>query len=224
MSEQRLRVNTDCDYVGHVRRLLRLEFLLGRQVNYNLLDPAALIPITDDVGLQTAARLVRDFLGLRSLIIVVGRAKQNEGVAGHIELRCSPEEVFIEISPEVSSRPDDAIATIAHEITHQYLELNGFPATDGPEYEVFTDTAAIFLGLGKLILNGSNRVGYLGQRNAALVYLLCCAMREIPEERYILGLNEDVAVTLQQVKRTYAAILDERFFSNQIEGNLVERA
>lgn len=135
-----------------------------------------------------------------------------------------PEEVFIEISSDVIARSSDTLATIAHELTHQYLESNGFPATDGPEYELFTGTAAIFLGMGKLILNGSTAVGYLGFRNAALVYLLCCAMRRIPEDTYTLGLSKEIATVLSEVRKINSGILSERFFSNQIEAKLITKA
>ena len=67
------------------------------------------------------------------------------------------------------------------------------------ENEVLTDIATVFLGLGKLMLNGCEikttteqlRSGYLDQKQLAFVYRVVCAMRRISSEEMMSGLSQE---------------------------------
>jgi len=79
---------------------------------------------------------------------------------------------------------------LAHEITHTFLIPKGIILEDVNENEMFTDLATVFLGLGKLFLNGlitkmdqySNieyRLGYLPIDLVAYCYKKVIAYRSI---------------------------------------------
>jgi hypothetical protein len=79
--------------------------------------------------------------------------------------------------------------------------------SDTREYELLTDTAAIFLGMGKLILAGSGGVGYPSKPDAAFAYLLVSEMRGIPEHVYKFGLDLEDVKLLAEVRQQHASYL-----------------
>lgn len=191
---------------AHVQRLLRLESLFGATTRYELLDPFG-VDGSDIVSIQHAAHRIRDFVGLRHITFIVAVTAQSESVAGQIELQQhGATEVYIEVAHETAASGARLLATLAHEIAHQVLQSGGVPPMDDREYEVFTDTAAVFFGLGKLMLNGrettdlgpilANRpvtttsytTGYLSLSELALVYHFVCTMRQIPKGSSKAGL------------------------------------
>lgn len=90
-------------------------------------------------------------------------------------------------------------AILAHELTHYYLFNKGIYLSNEIENERFTDLATVFLGLGKLTLNGYDpitwkiirpkgeitytyRVGYLVPDEMAIILYSLCKFRNIPPE------------------------------------------
>lgn len=88
-------------------------------------------------------------------------------------------------------------AILAHELTHHFLANKRLGYPDEAENERFTDFATVFLGLGKLTLNGyepiqwslqrgdkivtyTYQVGYLSTREIAEVMCRVCDFRSIP--------------------------------------------
>jgi hypothetical protein len=137
------------------------------------------------------------------------------------------------------------LATLAHEITHKYLHRNGINCGLGPvfeyENEILTDIAAIYIGLGKLYLNGcqcsnttkvsnSNitttttekmQVGYLNQSQLAFVYRLICAMRNLPSAKIKSGLKADSLQMVRNCEKTHSEYIAEKFQSSQFLEELV---
>jgi len=74
-------------------------------------------------------------------------------------------------------------AIIAHEITHYILFEKRLYYKDENENEKFTDLAACFFGLGKLLLNGylktKNNLGYLSCEKLADINIEICKLRNI---------------------------------------------
>ena len=94
-------------------------------------------------------------------------------------------------------------AILAHELTHYFLFNKGINISDEIENERFTDLATVYLGLGKLTLNGYDpitwkisrpkgeitytyRVGYLSTDEIAIINYIICKFRNI---------NPDIAET-----------------------------
>lgn len=98
-------------------------------------------------------------------------------------------------------------AILAHELTHHFLFANRVVRRDVNENERLTDFAAVFLGLGKLLLNGylpelrfthkqeeltpyHYQLGYLTHEEVALVLLKVCQLRGIPIDSVRENLSE----------------------------------
>jgi hypothetical protein len=92
---------------------------------------------------------------------------------------------------------------LAHEVTHSFLYSGGVSLEDPKENELLTDLTAVFVGLGKLMLNGySDERGGLGYLSADLIaYSLrkCCSLCAI-----------DMATTTQNLTNE-ARVLVKRF-------------
>jgi hypothetical protein len=95
---------------------------------------------------------------------------------------------------------------------------------------VLTDVAAVYLGLGKIMLNGCHdevvrytqrdgvsttlshkiKVGYVTREELAFVYELCGAMRNLNVKSSSSGLNSDAQEACAAVRRQYERFLDRR--------------
>lgn len=141
----------------YTKKLLMLENRVGARTKYKILEPF-LLGAENIVMVQNAVRRIAEFVGLQNLSFIVSVARQDDKAGGHVELEHGQSEVFIEISENVAKSSTAVLATLAHEITHKYLQEQAISVGPGPKHkyenEVFTDIATVFLGLGKLMLNG----------------------------------------------------------------------
>lgn len=198
----------------YIKKLIMLEKQIGAKTKYQMLEPWSL-NTGDVIEIQDAAKKIAEFIGLQGLTFIVATVRQKEKVGGHVELQYGQMEVFIEISDNIARFCIAVLATLAHEITHKYLQINGISVGTGPiheyENEVLTDIAAVFLGLGKLLLNGCEventrqvaridgtynvteqlKSGYLDREQLAFVYRLVCAMRGISNQDVVSGLSAE---------------------------------
>jgi hypothetical protein len=210
------------EFAIHVRRLLRLEQLLGMSTKYQMLDPFS-FSAADRADTQRAASRIRDFLGLQNVTFDVRPAPQDDNVAGRIDLKEESRMIFIEVAPDTAVSERRLLATIAHEITHYFLNTHGLPPQSSHEYEVFTDTAAVFLGLGKLLLNGCDvsdtsfgrdgrrtdltyHTGYLAVEELALVYHVVCTMRGIQNREADRALSPRALAVVHEIRSVYDAL------------------
>ncbi|MGD2094112.1 MAG: hypothetical protein PVH77_03795 [Phycisphaerales bacterium] len=199
----------------YIDKITFLEKQLGAYVGYKPMEPFWVSGkgFMDSLRLQGAAKEIADFLGLSQYTFLITATKQKLDTAGNIELKYSGNDVFVEISEDVQGFEDAVIATLAHELTHKYMQVNGISLGTNTvqkyENEVLTDITTIFLGLGKFLLNGCNnertyteyrgadkyevtktmKVGYLTQRQMAFVYRLVCSMRGISKEDMLSNLD-----------------------------------
>lgn len=188
-----------------IQKLIQLEKVVGSKTSYKLLDPF-ILNTKDRISIQNAARKIAEFIGLSNFTFLVSVTKQEENVAGKIELEWREREVFIDISDKIVNFPEAVLSTLSHELAHKYLQVNQIKETIEFENEILTDVTTIFLGLGKLMLNGCEysihtferdnnvvqekfQLGYLKPNQIAFVYLLVCAMRKIPSNEYERGLS-----------------------------------
>lgn len=225
---------------NYVQKIILLEKRVGTKIGYQMIEP---FPLNSKniIAIQAAAKKIAEFIGLKGLTFIIATAKQKEKTVGHIELKYGEKEVFIEISDGILEFNDAVLATLAHEITHKYLHVNGISCGIGPvfeyENEILTDITTVFLGLGKLVLNGCEckhvrqeqitngvntitqtlKSGYLDRSQMAFVYRLICAMRKIPSRDYERGLSNDSIISLKECEGIYGGYFNSRFNKSDTE-------
>ncbi|MBL7152872.1 MAG: hypothetical protein ISS79_04095 [Phycisphaerae bacterium] len=231
----------------YVNKIAFLEEHIGGNVGYKPLEPFW-VPGTrfrDPHKIQGAAKKIAESVGLSSLTFLVTVAKQKKNVAGHIELSFSGNEVFIEVSDDIVDFEDAAMATLSHEIAHKYMQLHGIVSASGAtldyEEEILTDITAVFLGLGKFMLNGceverthqerkfdgvhsiteSRKCGYLSMRQLAFVYRLVCTMRGVSKKDMVSNLTRKACDAIWSCECYYDDYFDALFRVEDFRGQLI---
>ena len=181
-----------------------------RKPTHQFYEPSPSFSSDDSVSVNKEAIRMLDFVGLSNYTAVITyvKTKQNEG--GNIELD-NGKDVFIEINSELLVDKDKVLAVMAHEICHKVLFVNGLyyrPPIPQIENEKLTDLATIYVGFGKLTLNGCykefttefkepnkiittkhvERTGYLSLESFAIAYNAVCIRYGITSETN--GLNK----------------------------------
>ncbi len=229
----------------YIKKLIMLERQVGAKTTYQIMEPFSLNS-KDILAIQEAAKKIAEFVGLYGLTFIVAKAKQKEKVGGHIELQYGQKEVFVEISDDTAKFDVAVLATLAHEITHKYLQINGISSGTGfirkYENEVLTDITAVFLGLGKLMLNGCEvkntrqemrvdgtynvtkqlKSGYLDREQLAFIYRMVCAMRGISNQDMISGLSRESSSAIRACDYYNRHYFDQQFRTDQFKYKLVE--
>jgi hypothetical protein len=225
----------------YLDKIFLLEERVGAKVGYQSFHPFSLsLALRDPLALNKAAREIADFVGIKDLVVIAPTVHR-EDRAGHIDLGSTRDALFIEIADDLLNFPLCVLATLAHELSHRYLQVHGISCGSGPEFhyhnEILTDVTAVFLGLGKLMLNGCTEektrqeekngqvqtvtqvktVGYLEPEQFTFVYLLVCAMRSIPPEEYESGLLPGVIGRVRECRAKYA----NDFFSEHFHGDTI---
>jgi hypothetical protein len=211
-------------------KLTLLEQTTGQSVSYRLFQPFRK-PIVEHVAIQKAAREVAEFIGLGDFTFVIGVAMQKENVGGHICLDRQGKDVFIEVASDAGSFPEAVAATLSHEICHKWLQVHGLECGIESENEILTDTTAVFLGFGKLMLYGckcvnyrqekspegirqiteTRNTGYLDRDQLAFVYRTVCEMRRISKADYLDGLNVEAARAVLDCDISFGHVYNPRF-------------
>lgn len=230
----------------YIRKIKLLETKLGERTRYEAFEPCSFNP-DDIIDIQNIAKEISEFAGISGLTFIVSIVSQENGVAGQIDLKSSGKEVFIEISRKVTKFADAILSALAHEITHKHLHIHGISCSESLlhkyENEVLTDIASVYLGFGKLMLNGCEckmiryepiqggtrtvtetlKAGYLSRAQFALVYRLICAMRRIPKKEYETHLNLNAKKALNQCNTEFNYYFSERFHKPDIRSELVKQ-
>jgi len=226
----------------HISNLILLEERIGSKIDYRIRETPFLVDQADIISLQSVAKKIAESIGLHGLTFVVAVAKQKEKVAGHIELRANEREVFVEVSEDVLKYKDSILATLAHEITHKYLQINGISLPDEKLNEILTDTASVYLGFGRIMLNGCENyttrhekswnsertitetltTGYLKRDELAFVYKLVCSMRNIPPKEYEGQLSREARQALDDSVRQYSEYFNTTLNSKNALAELIK--
>ena len=224
----------------YIRKLRMLEERIGATTQYRILKPFPCNP-RDPIDLQKAAKRIGSFVGIEDLTFNVAVARQKENVGGHIELEDGQEFVFIEISPRAGRSPQATLAVLAHEICHKLLQRQGislgYGLLEDYENEILTDITSVFVGLGKLMLNGAEtqsatwkergqameglRTGYLNRRQLAFVYRLVCAMRSVGKREMRSGLALRARSEVRHWARFKSQFFDPAFRERENRRNQV---
>jgi hypothetical protein len=226
-----------------IDKITYLEKKLGHGVHYNILDPFP-VHTKDIIGIQNVGKIIANFIGLSDIvfIITIDNLKENQG--GNIELNRWEKDVFVSISKNVIQYDDAILSTIGHELTHKYLHMNSISLPNSYENEILTDIAAVYLGLGKIMLNGCKceksetkcdfsgtsthtqtfTTGYLSHIQLAFVYRIISEMRKIPQEEQIKLLNSKSRELFYEldnraIRSCYDSALHEDSFKQIIADN-----
>lgn len=214
----------------YIQKLRMLEERIGATTQYRILRSFRCNP-KNAIDLQKAAKRIAAFVGLEDLTFIPALARQREDIGGHIELENGQQEAFIEVSPRAGRSPQATLAVLAHEISHKLLQRKGISLGRGLlenyENEILTDIASVFIGLGKLTLNGAQtqsmtwnegrpailgtRTGYLNARQLAFVYRLVCAMRAVGKREMMTGLTLQARSEVRHWARLKSQFFDPAF-------------
>ena len=198
-----------------IEKITILEKSLGSFARFDFYNPIDFNP-SDIISIQKLGKSMAEFVGLSNLTFIISIVPQEKNVGGHIDLSDTGNDVFIEISNNVAEYKDAVLATLAHEISHKILSLNGIRISVGSpqpfyerENEVLTDITAVFSGFGKQMINGcecsisyeeptidgkrkitkSIRTGYISREQFSFIYLMICKMRKIDSKIYLESIN-----------------------------------
>jgi len=211
-------------------KLVLLEQKTGAKVHYRVMPPL-MAPFHDHLAIQTVAKQIAAFIGLTDLTFIIATVKQKKEVGGHIDLSTGGGDVFVEVDSDMIKFPDAVAATLCHEACHKWLQVNGISSPIESDNEILTDITSVFLGFGKVMLNGCRTTnvrhesipngtrtttetmtaGYLDRDQLAFVYCLVCAMRSIPSSAFMQGLNAEAVLAVQRCDSSYGHHYDRRF-------------
>lgn len=214
-----------------IDKLILLEEL-GREVAQEFLDPKSLNfkNTSDNHAIDSIANKIADFLGLPNKIHV-NIDDLSTGIAGSIR-PTSDYNVTINLSKRSLKMRDAVLGILAHELTHQYLFSRGIDLSHKSilDNELLTDIAAIYLGLGNLILNGHRNekkeynnkqeithkmeIGYVKTHYLGFVYKIICNMRNIPETVYNKQLSSQSKIYIAQAMNhnDFSPYLKQNFY------------
>jgi hypothetical protein len=174
-----------------------------------VLEPFSVNP-KDALDVNRAVKRLAEHAGLRSglqFIVGIGRLEPDKG--GVIELQMDQQEVYIDVASSAGAFGPSLLAVLAHEISHKVLFDHRIrqEGDDLLRFEILTDVTAIYLGFGKLLLNGYEyrttrhdlttsaienqhvRFGYVTIDEVAFVHAMASRMREVPPSGLLDGLS-----------------------------------
>jgi hypothetical protein len=210
-----------------------LEIAVGNKSAYPILEPFPCQVFRngqlDLIAIQQAGKKIAHHSGLADLMFIVGVTAQEPNTAGHIELKYGSREVFIEISQDICRYKDAVLATLSHEIAHKFLHTHQLKNGNTQlEQEFLTDVTAVYLGMGKIMLNGCEctssswvssggrtkstthtlRTGYISRPCFAFVYRVICEMRQVSKREMLQGLSPEALEAIESCERDYRDWLD----------------
>ena len=110
-------------------------------------------PITASELNQEAKRMM-DYVGLTSYVPKCNFCILEKGKGGNTKCCNSNLEVEINISSKYQNNIEATLAVLAHEICHKYLYVHGLFNPIEVINEIFTDLCTMYVGFGKIIING----------------------------------------------------------------------
>lgn len=231
--------------------LTSLENSAGVRAHYRIIDPPPLTN-TDENNLHTAARVLSDWIGLRNASFEINIIKSPE-LPRLIRLEPDSEEFSMELDTDTLATPSTALAAMTRQIARAYLinaNISGSSSDPRRIVSILADVAAVFLGMGKLILNapaaGDQPSPYqpdeapedrpLTMEYLAFTHRAVCAMRGLDWNQNIGGLNQQAITALrrwdayrdtvfsQSLRNVLTATASHRPLLDAVEDNLLALA
>jgi hypothetical protein len=220
--------NVDIETI--VNDLILLE-LKGRGNRVDSLFEPFSFDFRDIIDIQRATKRIANHAGLLGYTFIVTVENLPDGQGGEIELKPGQTLVPISVSRDIAENHSALLATLAHEVSHQYLLVNDISLGEGSRYirqnEILTDVTSVFLGFGKLMMNGCHHVekwesrsgnttythtsmtttGYLKPEEFAFAYLTVCAIRGISLETCLPNLSDTAQKTLALCRKDFSTYL-----------------
>lgn len=216
----------------YIDKIILLENFSNRKRKYEIINPIDFKGYFDIVEIHKISKLLSNHIGYDDLIFTIVFKEFDSDTAGNVTLDYK-EDVLIHISKSLWGFPDSILATLSHEISHKYIQLNRLTFSLTYENEVFTDLTSVYLGFGKLMLNGveviqknsfgntqrtiTKKVGYLTREQLAFIYL---AVNYLLGERrlsFYSNLKADVVETVKKVELEYNEIfMNIKYYQNKI--------
>ena len=175
------------------------------------IDTLELASGSDLLRVNAITKELAAYAGLDKYCLVVCEAKQPVGKCAGIQTDLNSKESFIELDSDIMWSPKAVVATLCHEISHAWLDDKSIALTKTSENEILTDITAIYLGFGKLLLNGnwvkmktetierSLSLGYLNKQDLCFVYVAISVMRGISVADICEGLNQNVRKLVRNI-------------------------
>ena len=112
------------------------------------------------IGTQQLAKRIAEHYRLPATTVIVTYSTSLRP-PGRVELS-QANEFFVELRNEFREDPKSVTAILAHEIAHIFLHRCGVRFPDEFENEVLTDTTAVYLGFGPVIMNAATETRHFG--------------------------------------------------------------
>lgn len=125
---------------------------------YNVYVSSLAETLLTDTLLNSEARKMMEFVGLKGYEPVCTFCKTEDGTGGCVDMTNRKDNlVHISVSEEYRNNRKVVLAVLAHEICHKLLFVNNIYAPLIPMMnEVYCDLCTIYVGFGDIILNGYN--------------------------------------------------------------------
>lgn len=184
--------------------LATLEKAAGVRAHYRILDPPPLTS-TEQSSLQTSARVLGDWIGLRNAMFDLAIV-EHEKAPRLVRLDPDHEEFAMEIQKSALARPETALAAVTRQVARAYLitsNIAGSSVEPSRTAGSMADVTAIFLGMGKLILNAPASGGIklpdevplttenqpLSPEYQAFTHRVVCSMRGLDWAQHTSGMS-----------------------------------
>jgi len=159
------------------------------------------------VDVVRATNHIAAHLGTTRVLYIVAVGHLDPKLGGLIELRRGATEVYIDVSTTASRFAPSLLAVLGHELCHKLMSDRGIDqqGADTHAFEVLTDVTAVYMGLGKILLNGyefagtirgasghvwtHQRFGYLSIDEIAFAHAMACRIRRHPWAGWSRGLS-----------------------------------
>jgi hypothetical protein len=196
----------------HILDLLTiLEKAAGVRAHYRILDSPPLVSV-EASSINTVARVLSDWIGLRNAIFNINIVDQDQP-AQLVRMDPDQEEFSLELPASALASPECALAVLSRQVARAYLVTSNIgggsvdPMRTGGS---MADVTAIFLGMGKMLLNApaagvaapQGRTGAVENQSLSPEYLafthrLVCSMRGLDWSQHTSGLSQSAVNLLR---------------------------
>lgn len=115
---------------------------------------------------------------------------------------------------------DGMLEVLCHELTHYYMFYHGMMHNFYIDDEIMTDYAAIYLGLGKMLLNGyygsktssTMYLGYVNRWYRTIMYILVCNMNNVDSGARVSHLLPECLSEINTVSNCCGKYIDDSYY------------
>ena len=212
-----------------LKRFCEMESHLPHRDKFKLYNTSLRFYLNNDDDLaqtcQSEAENMMNFVGLIGYTPVI-KFDNLDNANGSINLNSSMT-VVINLNESVRHDNNAIMATLAHEICHKLLFMNGLYYTNSlieEENEVLADLATFYVGFGNHTMNGfyrktSNaeyRSGYLTPKTYGLAYIISCIVNNL--NPFDMKLSEHGMAAIKEASK----FIEEDFFYNELDEEAIK--